>query len=568
MNKSLNPLVALLILLFFAGLIGLNFFCNQRMMEVERPTFMASAPDGRLAIQLGRELFLIDRDSGDETVVDLAALGFGDNIGNFDFFANGDVLLRTGNRLRSLLEEIEATARFGNDSYTAASDNALSRCSVEWQECQQFSIHLPGFDRAFRVFIDRVSDTVYLADTSRHRILKLDGNGQLLAFREGFKFPNQISLVENQLWVTDTNNHRLVAVSMETDSFGEEISEITVRPDNQHIWPSAFAKVNGEWWVLAMGDNMSDGIIVRYTSEGTEVGQLNLPRNADPLSMGLFGDEVLVTDHRNFAVYRYNLHGGRLVDFSSPRLSQTLAGKKAASVRWQYYGYSCWGVFALAVLIGFALAFRQQRQVDEERDSVGFVSEDTPEAVPDKGIWIEATRRAKWAPMVLVVIFLLILGTLIPVILSVKKFPWEIVLISSSMAISMLLLCLPLRRLSKTRIGVFEGRIELVDHEERRHWSPYAEILWHKAGVFKVGEYVLPTGNRRQQGVFPRKELDRWVIPRLLPENKVGAWTMMKYQWHSPDGMMRSMTLMLLVLGGLSLYLERESFLAWLQSLS
>ncbi len=568
MKKSVNPLVALLILLFFVGLIGLSFYCNQRMLEVERPTFMASASDGRLVVQLGQQLFLVDNLSGDETVVDLDAMGFGDNIGNFDFFANGDVLLRTGSRLRSLLEEIEATARFGNDNYAAASDNALSRCDMEWRECHQFSVHLPGFDRAFRVFIDRVSDTVYLADTSRHRILKLDGNGQLLAFREGFKFPNQISLVEGQLWVTDTNNHRLVAVSMETESFGEEISAINVRPDNQHIWPSAFAKVNGEWWVLAMGDNMSDGIIVRYTSEGTEVGQLNLPRNADPLSLGLFGNDVLVTDHRNFAVYRYNLHGGRLVDFSSPRLTQTLVMKKAESVRWQYYGYSCWGVFALAVLMGFAVAIRQQRKADEEGDSVDVVSENALEAVPEKGVWIEATRQAKWTPIVLVFMFLMIPVALMPVIFAVKKFPWEIVVISSSMAVSMLMICLPLRRLSKTRIGIFEGRIELIDHEERRHHSPYADVLWHKTGVFKVGEYVLPTGNRRQQGVFPRKELERWVMPRLLPENKIGAWAMMKYQWRSPDGMMRGMTLMLLVLGVLCLYLKQEGLLAWLQSLS
>lgn len=566
MNKSVNPVVAILIVLFFVGLIGFNFFFNQRALEVERPTFVAVTSDGRLAVQVGRRLFLIDSAGGEE-VVDLGQLGFADNIGNFDFFANGDILLRTGSGIRSLSEELEVTLRFGNDNFAPATDNALSRCSLGQLTCSEFSAHLPGFDRAFRVFVDRKDDTVYLADASRHRVLKLDGSGQLLAFRDGFKFPNQVALIEDQLWVADTNHNRLVAVSAETEGFGEELLSIAVEPDSQHIWPSAFVRVDDEWWVLAMGNNMSDGIVVRYTTKGTELGQLDMPRNADPLSVGIFGDDILVTDYRNFAIYRFNRDGGRLVDFSTPLLAKELAAKQSEAERWSGYAYSCWGIFALALLVGFVVAIRQQRKEKQHAEGVGAGLETgNLEPVPTSGIWIESNRMARWMPNIVLLTSLTVPLMLTPLLLDDKPIPAELATIVVSMAIALLIMVKPMRYLAGVRIGVFDKHIEVHNSEGQRYRAGFAEVPWHKQGAIVVGVQVVPLRRKNQYGLFPQKEIERWISPRLLLKNEVGGWALMKHQWQSPDGIMRSSTWMVAILSGLCLYLERESLWAWLQS--
>ena len=570
MNKSVNPFVALLIVAFFGGLIALNFYFNQRALEVERPTFMAPSADGRFAILVGRELFLIDRASGEESVVNLAKMGFGDTVGNFDFFANNDILMRTGPPSRSFWDSLMVTLRLRNEDFAAAADNALSRCSLATGECRAFSAHLPGFDRAFRVFIDRLDDTVYLADTSRHRLLKLDGSGQLLAFRGGFRFPNQVALVDDQLWVADTNHHRLVAVSPETETFGERQFEIAVGPDGEHTWPSAFARVGDEWWVLAAGANMSDGLVVRYADRGTELDQLEMARNADPLALERMGDTVLVTDYRHFSINRYHLDGARLADFGGPRLTRSLAAKASESQRWKLYAHGCWAVFAMALLLGFVIALRQQRhsrQSQQMSESVASDLPDAPEPLPAKGVWVEATRAAKWLPYVLMALALLTSLMLIPLALEEKPLAGEVVIIVVAMTVSLLLLLKPLRNISKVRLGVFDTHVELIDHEERRHRKPFAEIFWHPRGALVVGSHVLPVGGQARQGFFPKAEIERWVTPRLLPENKVGAWALMKYQWHSPDGMLRHATVMAGVLGVLCLYLERQSLWEWLQVL-
>lgn len=566
MNKSVNPLVALLVILFFGGLIGLNFYFNQHMLEVERPTFITNTPDGHLAIQFGRQLFLIDGDSGDEVVVDLDGLGFADNIGNFDFFDNGDLLLRLGAAPTSIVEAWDVVMRSTNHNYEQADGNFIARCQLGDRKCQEFSTDLPGFDRAFRVFIERDTDTVYLADTSRHRILKLDSTGKLLATAEGFKFPNQIALVNDKLWIADTNNHRFVAVSPKTESFGKVLSEIAITPDSLHIWPSAFVQVDRDWWVLAMGDNMSYGRVVRYTDTGVELDQLDMPSGADPLSLALWGDNILVADYGRLAFYRYDRRGVRQVDFSTPSLAALINEKRAEIERWRYAGYSCWAIFALGLLVGFVVAIRQQKQTIPEDNESLIESDNGMESVPATGIWIEASRAAKWLPYVLILMVVLLPVFALPVVWDEDAISHDVMMMSIFLALPLLLIARPMLKMTKMRLGIFPSHIELIDFSGQRHRTTFEDVYWNRQGACKVGDFVLPLGADKH-GFFPQNEVQRWFVPRLLSENKVGDWTMMKYQWRSPEGLMNSFPLVIAVFCAMAIYLERDAVLEWVQAL-
>ncbi len=107
------------------------------------------------------------------------------------------------------------------------------------------------FNAAFGVFIDRVTDEVYISDTTRHLLRKFAPDGQQLAVsEETFKFPNQLMLHEGSLHVADTNNHVVRIVAADTASYGNIVDSFNVVPGGARLvdqrWPSHFARASAK----------------------------------------------------------------------------------------------------------------------------------------------------------------------------------------------------------------------------------------------------------------------------------------------------------------------------------
>jgi hypothetical protein len=66
--------------------------------------------------------------------------------------------------------------------------------------------------RPFSVAVDAAVTRLFASDIRRHRILELDRNGQpmrTVLSGETLCFPNQVTVWENQLYVVNTNHHKL-----------------------------------------------------------------------------------------------------------------------------------------------------------------------------------------------------------------------------------------------------------------------------------------------------------------------------------------------------------------------
>ena len=151
------------------------------------------------------------------------------------------------------------------------------------------------FEDVFTFTVDPAGARLFASDVGRHRIMELDCNGQperTVLTGETLCFPNQVTVWENQLYVVNTNHHKLQWFTLDEhpqfagewlivdaapaqieciDPDKERIRRffgITLRQTNGcahahdvatpgRVWPIAAQRdVHGAWWVL----NASSGL--------------------------------------------------------------------------------------------------------------------------------------------------------------------------------------------------------------------------------------------------------------------------------------------------------------------
>ena len=557
MDKSVNPVIALLVILVFGGLITLNIHFSNQLAKTDQLTLMTKHPDGDVVIQVGKSLYKVNPQTLDETHIQLQELGISDTLGGFAFFSNGDLLIRADNNQTVERSETDVYTRTENFDYTTAENHYLARCNLATQQCSQFSSQLPAFTRTFRLFIDWQTDEVYLADTSRHRIIKLNSTGETLAIKEGFKFPNQLKLIGDILWLSDTNHNRFVSLATDTENFGLELTSHNVKSGTR-TWPSDIAQVGNEWWGLIMDSDMKDGRIIRYGHDWKRIKSLNLPMHADPLSLLSLDDRVVITDNKRVAIYQFDLDGNRIIDLETPLLSAHLANILAEQKFYQLAQYSCWAVFFVLLLIGFYFAIKQQADENNfQPEDINQQDFTPPEGFPEEGIIIKPSKAIRVIPYVLASVVVLSTGLMLYLIWSLPPTQsYVITLITLLVACMYILMTIPLYRMSKYQLKITPSFLEVTDHKGFRHASAYPEILWTDHAI-KVGQVVLALPQNMRKGIFPTKELKKLVIPRLNGQKKVGKWRMLKYQWKSPDGniafVFSLMIVMLIMVAGLRL---------------
>ena len=212
MDQHLKPTTILLTLLFFGILLGAKFWAGHQALLVSHLARMHPHPDGRLFVQLGEELYAYTPEDGSEERFDLRELGIAEMVGDFAFFNNGDLLVRKGRYDPGLLENFRRFLRLTNRQPEIAEggDGGLFRCRLETARCDPFGPRMLNLNSAFHLTLDLVSERVFLADTSRHRLLLFAPDGEELdRFEQGLKFPNQILFRDGRLYVA-TNDHYII----------------------------------------------------------------------------------------------------------------------------------------------------------------------------------------------------------------------------------------------------------------------------------------------------------------------------------------------------------------------
>ncbi len=556
MNKNVNPLLALAIITIFGSLLWLKFHFYGKALDVPKATYLKEAADKTLYIRLGEQLYHYNADGQFIQLIDLKKLGITGEMGDFDFFSNGDLLINSDEYQRSLSENLSAYARKENTSTTPpAPGKGLLRCQLEQGQCQLFNGTIPELQGPHFIHIDRQTDEVYLADTTRHEIRKLSPKGELLAeLKTGLKFPNQVYLENSKkgkkLWVVDTNHHAMKAVKAETENFGDLIEKHKTILDGEWIWPSAFSKLTNGWAIQIADNAMQNAKIVLYNNQWQQGSPLNLPVKADPVSSIFTNDTLIIADANNYTLYQFDQYGRRLSNFaeneSKPGIYDALQANKALNK--QYQQWSNWvlyfglGLFALLFIYALKKSVKDQAEQEEEalqnsqqieKDKIIRLAK-----LPMEGEWIEAKSYFRITKWIILGTDLALVTLLILLIIKMdNKVSLELILILLILPAIITISIIPISKISQYQIGFFKNNVTIKTDKGKLISSPYNQIKWGNR-FFSVGDWFIPIGNPKQS-IFPYEKLQKMLMPYVSPENKLGEIDAFKLQWKSPEGILK-----------------------------
>ena len=362
MNSEVNPVVAGIVVLTAVMAAALWAWASGVAASFGGPASLTTGPNGHHFIAIQNYLVEHDGEGVYLRTHNLEAIGVDPLLGGFAFFADGDILVRRGVDPRSFLDNVRAYRRETNQHSIVPDEpgSGLYRCSLDNSNCTRFGEEGIDFKAAFSVFIDWQTDEVYISDTTRHLLRKYSAGGVLLAPPVGgFEFPNQLMLHDGSLLVADTNNHVIRRLDPRSSTFAELLDSQSVVPAAATIarqsWPSHFARVDATWWVNNMQTSMDYGGIYVFDDNWQYLRRIELPPEADPISLLPVGDEVWVGDWNNDLVRRFSAAGEPLPNLESMGLETILSQARQERLRYTMISYA--GI-ALVVMMFLAMIVR------------------------------------------------------------------------------------------------------------------------------------------------------------------------------------------------------------------
>jgi len=539
-NKTIKILVAMVIIAGSVLSLGLKFFMDDAALKVDRPTFIKTSPDNNVALLVGNSIYFIDEFGETSRIFDFNKKGFRIR-GDFDFFSNGDLLVYSNIAEPDTLEKLAQFARIKETSQDPDSGNdGLYRCNINTQDCHIFTTSLPAFHTTFRTVIDRDTDTVYISDTPRFALYKLDSTGALLAQNNSnLKFPNQILLHDNALYIANTNFHSVKVVRTDNQHFGEEIKNHETVIDSQHVWPTEVIATPDGWWVGIADNNIDNGRIQIFDNDWKKLGDsLFKGTDADTRSMALFGSEVWITDWKNIKVYRLSLSGERMSDFSNKEVDQAFMNSDQLIKKYKIISANALTAFFIVFGIGIVAAFVLEKEETlglfkrQYNDFTENVDTEKLTVPPGEGVyWIENkfSKYRKILMFIVAVTIIFLIWSLSSIFASEIKTGVRLSIMLMSIIPVAVLIFWAWYRITIVRIGV-SGELLLVDDGRGNVGKGKGGLIKYSKNNMVVDNVAVFLGQPHAP-LFPAKELKKWVAPRMLLGEPVDQWYIFKILW-------------------------------------
>lgn len=563
--KGKSLLAACLIVPSAVFALAIYLYANQAKLDIDRYGFFRTV-DHSLVLQFGQHLVWLDKQGREKKSYDLGQLGVTAE-GDYDFFRNGEVLVYNRQVEPGMLHALARLLRLQKHALSPSeAADGLYRCDLQTNGCKRFAAQLPALDSSFRLAIDRQDDTVYLADTPAFKLYKLSPSGETLAASgtETFKFPNQLVLTGEELWLADTNHHRLVSVSTHSNSFAEVGESFAAELEGEYRWPHQIAYDGEGWWVNIADNGMANGRIVHFSRSGERGISIDLPGTADPLGLAYWQRSLWVADFAEPVLERYAPDGSALPAAISPTLDQVSAQSRSDYAYYQSLGYVGLAGFLLVMSGGFAAAWRLEKQqtiaqfkqlANSSLDEL--VARPAKQASASQIYWL--VNRMQQKKRLLIMVFTIFLagalGSLAVMFKSGEEIPAPLLQLMAAMFIFVVVFVVTLawlmQRICQQKLGVIGASVVLHESESKRSVARAEQIVYTSTHLMADG--VIVNLGRPQQRWFDRKELEDYIYPRLKGAQKLGHLAMLKHLWRAREPQL--VASLIIVFLSLALYL-------------
>ncbi len=535
MNSNVNPIVAVVVIILVLMCSGIWMWGTGKAEEISGPSAILTDPAGHLYIQIQNQLIEHDENGIFVERHDLGQLGVDLVLGGLDFFSDGDILLRRGPDSRSILDSLRAFQRHTNrrsiDSRNPAT--GLHRCNLRSRDCKPFGSPTIDFKATYSVFIDRGNDDVYISDTSRHLVRKFSFAGEELAGpAEGYRFPNHLALHGEVLVIADTNHHSIQTVSAGTTTFGKTVNVVNVTPvaarNAGREWPSHFLRVGDEWWVNNMTSAMDDGGIYVFDNRWQYVREISLPRDADPISLLVYNEDILLTDWNNFRVHRLSSSGNARNDFTSAGLTTLYEESRSGRLRYLMITWS-----TMVLLIGAAVILvvkgtsPPEPKIEASDDAANTGLEHTDFG---KQIWIEpnpdTVRKIRRGLFLAGILMAAVVGAGFYVGIALNpSFFTPGLAIEGIAALAIYFSFVWIGRVNLgTAIGLYRDRIILRDHTGHEASHSLKDAIYDGT-MIATPDMAVALGTERLP-IYDKDTIKSVFLSRIRESQEVSAWTM------------------------------------------
>ena len=529
--------IAALVLALFLPALAAAFWGAQLGRSIDRPGALRafqSAGQDHVALVFQGAVHLLDAQGRPLTRQPIGELGLTDEPTDLDITAAPD------GRLQAWLFDDSAPRLVRCD--LAGAPLALGHCA---QVLAGPSLKVDAASRAVHIAVDAARERVFIAAAGGHRVRALSLQGEALGDSPAgpLFFPNRLRIDGDELLVADNDHHRIawLDIGQARPSFAQRRS-LSLRG---HPAPRAGRKAadfalmpdGAGLWALAVAQGQKKGSLLMYGPGLEPQGVANLGGHADPLIIDRLGRNLLAADFEAIAWYRVGADGNYLGEFGEGSFqAAVLAARErvTSARRWTQFG---WAGMVLAMVIGFALAFKYSEKpgAAQAREEFAAWAETVP-AAPAQAIELQPAawyRRQMLLAMTLPLVMLLAAASLIP-LLWPQQIPPRLLasgrLLAMGAAAALVLAMVVgaswgvwqasrrMLRLQGDRVAVHGGGRALAE-------VPLAEVLASPQALL-VGRHSLPYRGVNWRGrpgrwIFDEVQLKRHLLARLAPNQRL-----------------------------------------------
>ena len=536
MNKNVKPLHAVIVVFIAVVVFSFKFWAFEEAVRVAGPNQMKHDNAGDLYIHLDNTLYKLSPTMALVDKYDLADYGVSQLVGDFDFFANGDVLFRRGHYDPTFVDNILMFLRLSSlkAPTIAAGGEGLVRCNLETKVCENFGQGLQDFDRPHHISIDRETDTVYLTDTPQHTVYKFDGDGRQLAEqRQGYRFPNQISYIDSHLYIADTNHHRIQLAGAGTDDFahiqtGYDVTDKTL--DNR-TWVYSFARVGDGWWVNNMDASMSRGYVALFDGTWRFRNKLEMPEKADPMDISSQGDYVVITDAENIDIYAFDAQGRQQEIALPSAMLDRLVELRDTKRHYLDLEQLANVLLMVFLVVGFVFAYLQARSQD---DPALFKRSEKIRIDPrDPSVnWVAKNSQRMtliWIGYGALVVLFLLSGIGIYTAIPDAEFA-PVLFVTPAM---ILFAFVVLRKQMSIQIG-YIGDLIVIKNAGNKYSVGKGDRIYYSDNIILIDDVYIQFNSRNS--LFHTEDIVKQIMPRLKDANYVKQGEMMNMVIKRTDG--------------------------------
>ncbi|PCI08427.1 MAG: hypothetical protein COB77_02300 [Gammaproteobacteria bacterium] len=380
-KKSKHPFVYAAVI-FLVILLAITFWSGWQSNSSSLPMFLAESNDGSIIAASQHNIYFLDNEGALKQTIAFSELGFNGGISEIEYFKNEEWLIGDGG------------------------EGLIKKCDMQKRICQALPKSPPGmFTRSFKFAVDKQSNRIFVADTAQHRLVVISTEGELLAEianrGDGLCFPNDPLIINNKLFVANTNYHEIVVWDILSENYLLADKWLTVKQGRSdvdcpmpepsqylaffarersksngdraiiyeysrqgRVWPYVLAHVDNHLWVINGGDNLSSGDIIQFEDKLNLKSELiPFDENTDPVMILPRKSDVLIAEIMQGFIRRVDLDGNDLGIFGDERFQNEInqiRNKMEKMETISAYGKIGLVVF-LVMLITLLLLFRKYR---------------------------------------------------------------------------------------------------------------------------------------------------------------------------------------------------------------